>query len=135
MKVAQARIDAFRMAMNYVRFNYGWMAETTPGNNPFLNEELEWGINWGCAGTTNVEATRKCMAEMEVCIKLAEMLNSLYISIDWENRFDELIPDKECFDAYVQLLVKYIKEGHIDKINAFFLASNAEDFDDMTLDW
>ena len=72
--------------------------------NPSWGADLKtFGVNWSACGTQSIEETKKFAEEINKACKIAEKLNAMQITVNYE---DEEI-DRE---AYMALITKYMEE-------------------------
>lgn len=72
--------------------------------NPSWGADLKtFGVNWSACGTQNIEETKKFAEEINKACKIAEKLNAMQITVN----YDEEKPDRE---AYMALITKYMEE-------------------------
>lgn len=71
--------------------------------NPSWGAELKtFGVNWSACGTQNIEDTKKFAEKINKACKIAEKLNAMQITVNYEEK-----PDRE---SYMALISKYIEE-------------------------
>lgn len=71
--------------------------------NPSWGAELKtFGVNWSACGTQNIEDTKKFAEKINKACKIAEKLNAMQITVNYEEK-----PDRE---AYMALITKYMEE-------------------------
>lgn len=72
--------------------------------NPSWGADLKtFGVNWSACGTQSIEETKKFAEEISKACKIAEKLNAMQITVN----YDEEKPDRE---AYMALITKYMEE-------------------------
>jgi hypothetical protein len=73
--------------------------------NPNWGADLKtFGVNWSACGTQSIEETKKFTEQINKACKIAEKLNAMQITVNYENAEE---PDRE---AYMALISKYIEE-------------------------
>lgn len=71
--------------------------------NPSWGAELKtFGVNWSACGTQNIEEAKKFAEEINKVCKIAEKLNAMQITVNYEEKLDR--------EAYMALISKYIEE-------------------------
>ena len=71
--------------------------------NPSLGADLKtFGVNWSACGTQSIEETKKFAEQINKACKIAEKLNAMQITVNYEEK-----PDRE---AYMELISKYMEE-------------------------
>lgn len=71
--------------------------------NPSWGAELKtFGVNWSACGTQNIEEAKKFAEEINKACKIAEKLNAMQITVNYEEKLDR--------EAYMALISKYIEE-------------------------
>lgn len=63
-----------------------------------------FGVNWMACGTQNVEETKKFAEEINKACKIAEKLNAMQITVNYED------VEKLDREAYTALISKYMEE-------------------------
>lgn len=73
--------------------------------NPSWGADLKtFGVNWSACGTQSIEETKKFAEEINKACKIAEKLNAMQITVNYED-VEEL--DRE---SYMALISEYMEE-------------------------
>lgn len=71
--------------------------------NPSWGADLKtFGVNWSACGTQNVEEAKKFAEEINKACKIAEKLNAMQITVNYEEKLDR--------EAYMALITKYMEK-------------------------